>query len=112
MAKESVDKEDQDLDWELAVIEELKTCSVDSGSNFHLIRFLKRAAVKKHHDELITAIRYYIQFLCNHPTFSHHVELINEVVTSLERKKREAAMKVADATFVAALNDGEERYMT
>src|SRR5512144_141929 len=103
MAQERNDPEDKDLDWELAVVEELKTCSVDSSGVFHLIRFLKRAAVKKHHDELIATVKYYLPF--NEGT--DLAELLNEAMASLERKKREAeeaaaqreARRMADESF-------------
>jgi hypothetical protein len=49
--------------------------------------------VKKHHDELIATIRYYIPLI--REDFPHHVDLINEVVASLERKKHEVEKKAA-----------------
>ena len=77
------DSLDKDLDWELAFVEELKTCSVGTRDDFHFGRFLMRASVKKHHDALIDAWKYRIPF-------TPYPELAPRVLDSLERKKNES----------------------
>ncbi|HEY4509115.1 MAG TPA: hypothetical protein VJC13_02430 [Candidatus Paceibacterota bacterium] len=81
---------DKDLDWELAFVEELETCSVESYDDFHLGRFLLRAAIRKHHDLLIEAWKYRMGFMR-----IMHQDLGRKVLASLERKKREAEARVA-----------------
>lgn len=98
------DTDDKDLSVAQAALEEMRTCSVDSGSDFHLLQFLKRVAVVDHHDDLIREI-------LRRKTYArmpHHRELADEVVRSLERKKAETTVSQSDAAFVSALGDDGE----
>ena len=104
--------DDKDLPPTQALIEEFRTCSVEKSSTFHLLRATLRMAITEGQDELIKCVGYYLRYAENIGS-KDYLDLINETVASIERKKREAAGHRQDATFVSALGDdgdGENRF--
>lgn len=108
-------REDKDLSVSAAFVEEKMTGSIDSGLDFHFMRFLMRVAIPDGHDQMIECVKTAIEcWPKNLP--AHHIGVARELLASLERKKREAqamaAAKTADTAFVAALaHDGEDRFV-
>lgn len=93
---------DTDLPIGQGILEELMACSVDSGSSFHLLQLTCRVAIDDgFHDRLIAQIRLHIP----HMRQPHHVELAEEAIKSIERKKALVQRKKNDAAFDEALGD-------
>ncbi|MEK7135135.1 MAG: hypothetical protein AAB780_00315 [Patescibacteria group bacterium] len=94
---------DTDLPTGKAILEEVMACSVDSGSSFHILQLICRVEITDRHDEIIAQIRLHIPFMVGQ--FAHHVELAEEAIASLERKKKAVQTKKNDAAFDEALGD-------
>ena len=77
--------EDLDLPVHEAILREMRTCSVDSGSDFHLLRCIKRMQIQVGHSDLIREIEQRLPFA----KMGHHRELALETIESLRRKKAE-----------------------
>jgi len=87
---------DKDLSIAKAFVEEMKTASIDTGIEFHFMRFLMLVAVREGHDEMIARIRFRLDYWPRSLP-EHHRELALELIASLERKKQEIEQAAARA---------------
>ena len=101
----TVSNADTNLSVGEALVREMMTASVDTGIDFHFMRFMKMVAITDRHDDLIAIIRVrLIHWPAKLP--SHHKELAEELIVTIEAKKREAA-KAARETDLALIRSGE-----
>lgn len=101
MTQRVVDRDDEDLSISQAILKQLRFTSVDSGSDYHLLQLLRRVRIDQDHDELIAVLRERKDYA----RMPRYKVLTEEAIRSLERKKRAAMIKQADADFVSALGD-------
>ncbi len=91
-------KEDEDLSIADAFVKEKLTGSVDTGIDFHYMRFLMRVAIPDGHDRIIACVRKSLEsWPASLPP--HHRELAEELIASLERKKLNALSVTPDSTY-------------
>ncbi|MEQ1561217.1 MAG: hypothetical protein ABL899_00675 [Nitrospira sp.] len=103
-------EDDEELSVAEAFIKEMKTASIDTGIEFHFMRFMMRVDIQTGHDELIALIRYRLGCWPNNLP-QHHKKMAEELMRTVERKKLAVEAKRADNSFVAALrHDGEGRF--
>ncbi len=79
-------EDDEELSVSEAFIKEMRTASTTAGIEFHLMRFMMRVDIQDGHDELIALVRSRLECWPSRLP-SHHKEMAEQLVQTLERKK-------------------------
>jgi len=81
-----VSEDDEELSISEAFIKEMRTASIDTGIEFHFMRFMMRLDIRTGHDELIALVHSRLESWPSRLP-SHHKEMAEQLVQILERKK-------------------------